>query len=135
MHRHIGDLASRHLDVADVPAEHQPRLEVSILNLGLLVEERLEDNDLVAGLNESHESTQHTLVGASGDGDLRLRVQLPPPVRRVSVSNGLLQPRPALRRAVLVAVHTVEGLLGSIENEVWRVVAKEALAHVHNGLG
>jgi hypothetical protein len=42
MHRHIDDLAAGHFDVADI-----------------LVKEGLKDDNLVAGLNESHEGAQH----------------------------------------------------------------------------
>lgn len=75
-----------------------------------------------------------TLVGAGGDGDLGVGVQLPAPVRRIGLRDGLLQPGAALGGRVLVAVDPVEGLLGGVEDEVGRVVAKEALAHVDDGL-
>ena len=35
---------------------------------------------------------------------------------------------------VLVAFHFAQSIVGSVENEVRRVVAEESLAHVHNGL-
>lgn len=35
-------------------------LDKSPTEMDLLVEERLENNDLIAGLNETHKSTQHT---------------------------------------------------------------------------
>lgn len=39
-----------------------------------------------------------------------------------------------LCRRVLVALYLAQRLVGSIQNELRRVVAKEALTHVHNGL-
>ena len=117
MHGHVDDVAAGHLDVADV-----------------LVEEGLEDDDLVAGLDEGHEGAQHALVGARGDGDLGFRVELPPPERGVGLGEGLPQAWAALGGRVLVAFDAVEGLLGGVEDEVWRVVAEEALAHVDDGL-
>lgn len=75
-----------------------------------------------------------TLVRAGGDSDLGLGIQLPPPKRRVRVRNGALEPRSPLRRAVLVAVNLVQRVLGRVEDEGRRIVAKEALAHVDDGL-
>ncbi|KAB8345847.1 hypothetical protein FH972_022902 [Carpinus fangiana] len=57
VHGHVDDLAAGHLNVGDV-----------------LVEEGLEDNDLVAGLEEAHEGREHALVGASGDCDFGVGV-------------------------------------------------------------
>ena len=59
MERDVDDFAARHLDVGDV-----------------LVEEGLEDDDLVALLDEAHESGEHAFVGAGGDGDVLVRVEV-----------------------------------------------------------
>ena len=58
MQWHIDDLAAGHFNVGDV-----------------LVEEGLEDNDLVARLEEAHEGGEHAFIGASGDGDFGLWVE------------------------------------------------------------
>lgn len=76
----------------------------------------------------------HTLVCAGGDDDFRLWVQLPAPVWCVGIGKGLPQPRAALGGRVLIALDPVEGLFGRIQDEVWGVVAEEALAHVDDGL-
>lgn len=75
-----------------------------------------------------------TFIGARRDGNFRLRVQLASPEGRVGVRDGLLEPRPALGGAVLVALDAVESVLGRVDDERGRVVAIESLAHVHNGL-
>jgi hypothetical protein len=77
---------------------------------------------------------EQTFIGTGGDGDLGVRVQSPSPEGRVSVRQGLLETRPAPGWGILVAVDAVEGLLGGVEDKVWRVVAEEALTHVDNGL-
>jgi len=56
--RDVDDLAAGHLDVGDV-----------------LVEEGLEDDDLVALLEEAHEGREHALVGAGGDCDFGVWVE------------------------------------------------------------
>lgn len=99
-----------------------------------LVKEGLKDDDLVSRLNERHEGTQHALVCAGGDGDLSFRVKLAAPVGRVGIRNGLLESGPSFGGRVLVAVHTVQSILGCVQDEFGWVIAKEALAHVHNGL-
>ena len=76
----------------------------------------------------------HTLISSSCNSHLSVRVDLAAPVGRVRIGNGLLQAWSSLGRAVLIALHPVEGLLGCIEDEIWWVVAKEALAHVHDRL-
>lgn len=75
-----------------------------------------------------------TFISSGSDSHLRVRVDLAAPIRRVRVRNGFLQAWTSLGRTVLVALHTVEGLLSGIQDEVGWVVAKEALAHVHNWL-
>ena len=55
-------------------------------------------------------------------------------MRGIGVRDGLLESGAALGRTVLVAFDSIQRLLGSIENELRWVVAKKALAHVHNGL-
>lgn len=75
-----------------------------------------------------------TFISASGDGDFSLGVNRSPPKGRVGIGNCLFQPRTALGGRVLIAVDAVQRLLGRIEDEIGRVVAKEALAHVDNGL-
>lgn len=78
-----------------------------------LVEEGLEDDHLVAGLDESHEGTQHTLfspsatsrahnpvcptfICTSGDGNLGVRVESPAKGRRVGIGDSFLQTRASL---------------------------------------
>jgi len=133
VHGHVDDLASGHLDVADV-----------------LVEKGLKHNNLVARLDEGHKGAEHawgkstrlcrnqegkpTFVGARGDGDLGVGIQLASPRRGIGVGQGLPEPGAAPGGRVLVALDTVKSSLGGIEDEVGRVVAKEALAHVDNGL-
>lgn len=83
---------------------------------------------------ERPRESQFTLIGTGCDCDLGLWVQLAAPCRRIGISNGLLETRSALGRAVLVALYTVEGVLGSLDDEWRRVVAKESLAEIDDGL-
>ena len=105
MHRHVDDLASRHLDVADVPIPKSQQAEryVGMPRQSLLVEEGLEDDDLVARFDECHKSAQHawttymsvriheiswrkrTFIRAGGNGNLSLGVKLPSPVRSIGI--------------------------------------------------
>ncbi len=81
MHRNVDNLAPGHLNVADVPtkcghvssvcAMAVPRLAlIGWPNAGayLLVKEGLENDDLIAGLDEGHERTEHayTPIRVSG---------------------------------------------------------------------
>lgn len=100
----------------------------------LLVEERLEDDNLVAGLNEPHEGTQHalhcqqdlrsygpnhrTLICTGGDRDLGIGVDGFAEERRVGVRNGLLEtgttlyhsePGVEYAQAVRVSLYTFVG--------------------------
>lgn len=81
--RHVNDLAARHLDVGNV-----------------LVEEGLEDNDLVAGLEEAHEGGEHALVGAGGDSDFGLWVDGAVESSRVGFCDCFLQARATLLGAI-----------------------------------
>ena len=45
--------------------------------LAVLVKEGLEYDDLVAWLYERHESTEHAFICTSGDGHLRIWIDLP----------------------------------------------------------
>lgn len=99
-----------------------------------LIKKGLKDDNLITRFDEAHESAEHTLIGTGGDGDLGLGIQLTTPEGRVGIRNGLPQPRPSLGRGILVALDTVQGFLGSIEDELGRVVTKESLAQVHNWL-
>ena len=42
----------------------------------ILIEERLKQNDFISRLDKGHESTKHTFIGSSGDGDLCLWIYL-----------------------------------------------------------
>ena len=111
MEGHVDNLTTRHLNVVDV-----------------LIEERLKDNDLVAGLDKAHEGREHALVCAGCDGDLFLRIQSTPKEGRVCVCQSLLQARSSLGGRVLVALDSVQSTLGGIDDELGRVVAEEALS-------
>lgn len=52
----------------------------------------------------------------------------------IGVRESLPQAWPPLGRGVLIALDPVEGVLGGLQDEVWRVVAKKALAHIDDGL-
>lgn len=75
-----------------------------------------------------------TFIGTRCDSHLSFGVDLAPPEWRVGICNGLLEPRASLGVTVLVAVNTIQGFLGRIKKERGRVVAEEALSHIHNGL-
>ena len=72
-HGNISDLPTGHLDVADV-----------------LVKEGLKDNDFIPRLDEAHEGTKHALIGSSGNGHLRVRIDNAAKEGRVSIGDGLL---------------------------------------------
>lgn len=108
---HVDDLAAGHLNVVDV-----------------LVEERLEDNDLVTGLDKAHEGREHSLVCAGRDCHLFLRIQSAAKEGRVRVGQSFLQARSSLGRRVLVAFDPVQSTFGGIDDELRRIVAKEALS-------
>lgn len=58
----------------------------------LLVEKGFEDDNFIALLNETRESTEHSLVRASGDSHLRIWIYIPTEKRRVSFCNCLPEP-------------------------------------------
>ena len=100
----------------------------------LLIEEGLEDNDLVAGLDEAHEGREHTLICAGCDGDLLFRIQRTAEEGRVGIGEGFLQTRSSLGGRVLITFDSVQGTFRSVNHELRRIVAEEALTHVDNGL-
>ena len=70
----------------------------SHLNVGdVLVEIRLHDDDLVAGLDEAHKGRQDALVRPRGDDDLGGRVKRAAKERRVGIRESLSQPQSSLR--------------------------------------
>ena len=111
MKRHVDDLSSRHLNVVNV-----------------LIEERLKDNDLVAGLDEAHEGREHTLICAGCDGDLLFRIQSSAEEGRVGIGEGFLQTRSSLGGRVLITFDSVQGTFRSVNHELRRIVAEEALS-------
>ena len=113
----------------------------------ILVKEWLDNDDLVFGLNKSHKRTEHALIGARGDGNLGLWVQRFTKERRVRIRNSLLQPRSTLfrpsglwsfngfkprrnpsrylRRRILIAIHLIQRLFGSIEHKLRWVISTD----------
>jgi hypothetical protein len=88
---------------------------------------------LVSSLSGGGQKTL-TFVCAGGDGDLGVWVELSTPQWRVRIRNCLLKARASSRWGVLIAVDSIKSILCGLENEIRRVVSKEALAHIHNGL-
>ena len=103
-----------------------------------LIKEGLKDDDFITRFDECHEGTEHTFIGSSGNGNLCVRVDGPCKERRIGIGNGFLQPRstlchliseldlahggPDLGRRILIAVHSVQCLFGSIGDVFGRVV-------------
>lgn len=61
-----------------------------------LVEERFNEYDLVAWLDEGHECGEHAFIGAGGDCDLSIWIQLATHDRTICVRYRLLQSGSAL---------------------------------------
>lgn len=111
MERDISNGAARHLDIAYISVIMSVQ-SYQRSRCILLIEERLEDDDFVAGFNEPHKGTQHalhrqhvfqvkmighpTFIRACGNGYLGIRVDIFAEERRVSVRNSLLEARTAL---------------------------------------
>ena len=101
----FGDAAG-HLDIGDI-----------------LVEKGFEHDDFVAFFDEGHHGGEDAFIGASGNGDLRVWIDGRGVVWRVSGGESFFQAGTTFSRRVLVALNLVEGVFGSVDYEVGRIVA------------
>jgi hypothetical protein len=93
-----------------------------------LIEERLKDNDLVAGLDKAHEGREHTLICAGCDCDLLFRIESATEEGGVGIGEGFLQTRSSLGGRVLITFDSIQSTFCSVDDELRRVVAEEALS-------
>ena len=74
------------------------------------------------------EEVQHTLISPRRNRNFCLRIQGSSEEWTVRLCNGLLQPRPPLRRGVLVTLDSIQSAFRRVDDELWRIVA----ASTHN---
>ena len=116
----VGRRPQRHIDRC--AAGHDDRGRIAVV-------ERLDQDDLVAGIDQGLDGGKDALGGADGDDDLLERIQVTAKERAVDVGNGIDQPGMAGGPRVLVQI-PFNGFLGGGFDKIRSREIGEALPQV-----